>query len=91
MADPNTETTTVGGYGTLESPITIGGATTDVIGFYGTTPVDQGAAVTTVTTTPSTTTAPFGYCTSTQADAIVTAVNALIARLNVATGVGLIA
>lgn len=88
---PATTTTTVGGFGVLESPIQIGNATTDVVGFYGTTPVDQGAAVTTVTTTASTTTTPFGYCTSTQADAIVTAVNALIARLNVATGVGIIA
>lgn len=60
----------------------IGGATSDLVGFYGETPVDQGAAVTTVTTTAATsTTNAWGYSTSTQADGIVTAVNALISRL----------
>ncbi len=90
MADPNTVTTTVGGTN-VTSPVTIGSSTASLVGFYGATAVDQGAAVTTVTTTASTTSTPFGYSTSTQADAIVTAINALIARLNVATGVGLIA
>lgn len=60
----------------------IGSSATEKIGFYGATPVVQGAAVTTVTTTAATsTTNAFGYTTSTQADAIVTAVNALISRL----------
>ena len=58
----------------------LGQSTTDLISVYNVTPVAQGAAVTTVTTTASTTTTPYGY-TSTQADAIVTAVNALISRL----------
>lgn len=58
------------------------GTSGGLIGFYGTAPVAQGAAVTTVTTTAATsTTNAFGYTTSTQADALVTAVNALIARL----------
>lgn len=60
----------------------IGNSTSDLVGFYGETPVDQGAAVTTVTTDAATsTTNAWGYSTSTQADAIVTAVNALIGRL----------
>lgn len=60
----------------------IGGATTDLVGFYGETPVDQAAAITSVTTTAATsTTNAFGYATSTQADAIVTAVNAIIVAL----------
>lgn len=90
MADPNTETTTVGGVN-VSSPATIGSATTSLVGFYGSTAVDQGATVTTVTTTAATSTTPYGYSTSTQADAVVTAVNAIIARLVPTTGVGLIA
>lgn len=53
----------------------IGGASTDTIGFYGETPVDQGAAVTTLATTPT-------------ATDIATAVNSIISRLQ---DVGLIA
>jgi hypothetical protein len=53
----------------------------DLIGFYGTTPCDQPAAVTAVATTAATSSSPYGYSTSTQADAIVTAVNALITNL----------
>lgn len=77
---PNTETSLayLGG----GQPQYMGTATTDLLTFYGGTPVDQPAAVTTVTTTAATSTTPYGYATSTQADAIVTAVNALIARLN---------
>jgi hypothetical protein len=75
----------------LESPVNIGTATTSLVGFYGSTAVDQGATVTTVTTTAATSTTPYGYSTSTQADAVVTAVNAIIARLVPTTGVGLIA
>lgn len=65
----------------------LGQSTSDLISFYNVAAVAQGAAVTTVTTTASTTTTPYGY-TSTQADAIVTAVNAIISRLQT---VGLIA
>lgn len=46
----------------------IGGASTDKFAFYGETPVDQGAAVTTLATTPT-------------ATDIATAVNSIISRL----------
>lgn len=69
--------------------VQIGSATTDLVGFYGETPVDQAGAITTVTTDAATsTTNAFGYSTSTQADAIVTAVNALIAAVQ---GIGITA
>lgn len=67
----------------------LGSATTDKISFYGVTPVVQpsGAAqsavattaITTVVTTAATSTTPFGFSTSTQPNAIVAAVNSLIA------------
>lgn len=52
-------------------------------GFYGTTPIAQraGAAQAAVTTTASQTTTPYGFSTSTQADAIVTLVNELRASM----------
>jgi hypothetical protein len=60
----------------------IGGAATDLVGFYGVTPVDQAATFTSVTTTAATsTTNAYGYTTAAQADAIVTAVNAIIVAL----------
>jgi hypothetical protein len=59
-----------------------GRAAADLIGFYGTTPCNQPANVTSVTTTGSTsTTNAFGYTAAAQADAIVTAVNAIITNL----------
>ena len=58
----------------------LGSASSSLLAFYGGTAVDQPAAVTDVTTTASTTTTPYGY-TSTQADAIVASLNAVIARL----------
>lgn len=53
------------------------GATTDLNGWYGATPVVQPAATaqSAVTTTASTTTTPYGYTTSAQADGIVTLLN----------------
>lgn len=60
----------------------LGQSTADLVGFFGNTPVDQPAQVTSVNTTASTsTTNAFGYTTSTQADAIVTAINAIITNL----------
>lgn len=53
----------------------LGQSTSDLISFYGVTPVDQGAAVTTLATTPT-------------ATDIATAVNSIISRLQ---DVGLIA
>lgn len=55
--------------------IVIGRSSSDLVGFYGETPVDQGAAVTTLATTPT-------------ATDIAVAVNAIISRLQ---DVGLIA
>jgi len=56
-----------------------GATSTEKIGFYGTAPVALPAALRGIATTASTsTTLAFGYTTSTQADAIVTALNALI-------------
>lgn len=60
----------------------LGQLTTSKIGFFGTTPQVQLGAITTVTTTASSsTTNAFGYTTSVQADAIVTAINTLISRV----------
>lgn len=59
-----------------------GQSSTDLIGFYGKAPIVRPTAAVAVNTTASTsTTNAFGFTTSTQADAIVTAVNALIANL----------
>jgi hypothetical protein len=56
-----------------------GGAATDKLGCYGVTPVVQAASVATVTTTAATsTTNAYGYTTAAQADAIVTAINAVV-------------
>jgi len=65
----------------------LGGATTDKISFYGVTTIVQrsGAAQTAVATTVPTSTNPYGFSTSTQANAIVTLVNELRAAL-VASG-----
>lgn len=60
----------------------LGQSASDLIGFWGTAGVVQGATVASVNTTAATsTTNAFGYTTSTQADAIVTAINAIIVRL----------
>lgn len=74
----------------------IGQSATEKIAFYGATPVVQAstiasvttATLTTVTTDAATTTTPWGYSTSTQADAIVTLVNALATRAGVLTTQG---
>jgi hypothetical protein len=67
---------------TYNSPdgATMGKAATEKISFYGVTPVIQASAITAPVTTASTTTTPYGY-TSTQADAIVTSVRAIIVAL----------
>jgi hypothetical protein len=74
---------TSGGYSTGQS-------TTDLVTFYGGTPIVQPAAtaqsavattaITTVVTTASVQSSGFGYTTSTQAEAIVAAVNSLVSR-----------
>jgi hypothetical protein len=57
------------------------GRASQFIGMYGATPVARAAAITGPAATASTNVTPFGYTTSTQADAIVTAVNSIITAL----------
>lgn len=74
---------------------TLGLSTTELISFYGVTPVAQqsgaaqagvvSTAITTVTTTAATSTSPVGYSANAQADAIPTAINAVIARVALQT------
>ena len=61
----------------------LGQSATDLIAFYGGSPVAQRAAnnLAAITTTAATTTTPYGYSTSTQANAIVSALNEIIATL----------
>lgn len=60
----------------------LGQTSSSLIGFYGTTPKDRPDAVTALITTASTSTSSaFGYTTSTQCEAVTTAVNTIIARL----------
>ncbi len=60
---------------------TMGGNTTDLIAFYGAAPVVRAAAITLPAATASTNTTPYGYSTSAQADAIVTALRACLTAL----------
>lgn len=88
MSNPgpaSTQTTTYVGGG---SPTYVGTASTSYVSFFGESPVQQQAAITSVTTTGASSSTPFGYTTSTQADAIVTAVNSIITKLG---NLGLIA
>jgi hypothetical protein len=67
---------------TSQNRVNVGaGTTTGLMAFYGETPVDQAAAITHVGTTAVTTTTPFGFGTSTQATAIITAVNSMLTAL----------
>ena len=62
--------------------VCLGRAAADKIGFYGTTPVAQASTFTAVSTSSATsTTNAYGYESAAQADAIVTAVNAIITAL----------
>ena len=63
--------------------VNFGSASTDKLGFYGlTTPIVRPTGATSVTTTAATsTTNAYGYTTAAQADAIVTALNVVIANL----------
>ena len=61
---------------------TFGQSSTDKISFYNATPVVRPTKAVAATTTASTSTAnAYGYVTAAQADAIVTAVNAIIVNL----------
>lgn len=69
----------------VESPdgYRVGQSASSKVGFYGATPVAQRASASqaAVTTTAATTTSPWGFSTSAQADGIVTLVNELRAAL----------
>lgn len=67
---------------------TVGQSATDLVSFYGATPIDQAAAITSPGSTAATTTTPWGYGSSTQADAVVTSVRAILVALR---DVGIIA
>jgi hypothetical protein len=58
-----------------------GKSATSLISVFGATPADQAAHITSVSTAAATTSTPYGYAASTQADAIVTAVNAVLVAL----------
>jgi len=75
--------------GNTDPGVTLGRSTSSLVHLYGGTGVAQASAITSVGTTAATsTTNAFGYTTSTQADALVTAVNALLVA---ARNIGIIA
>ncbi len=76
-------TLTASGATTLNGTVELGNSTADAVGFYGVTGVTQltSASQAAVGVTGATSTTPFGYTTSTQANAIVTLVNELRADL----------
>lgn len=63
--------------------MTIGKSTTEKCSVYGVTPIVQrsGSTQAAVSTTAATSTSPYGFATSTQADAVVSLVNELRAAL----------
>ncbi len=83
MSNPGAASTVtsayVGGGGNL---VKVGNTTTDTIAFYGVAGATQASTISAVATTASSsTTNAFGYTTSTQADAIVSALNSVITAL----------
>ena len=77
---------------TSANSVNIGqGTTSGLMGFYGNTQVDQAAAIVAPGTTAATTTTPWGFATSTQADAVALAVANIVAALGSTSGVGLTA
>jgi hypothetical protein len=59
----------------------LGATAADLVGLYGVTGVVQAAAITAPAATGATSSSPFGYVGAAQADAIVTAVRAMITAL----------
>lgn len=59
----------------------LGQSATDKVSLYGVTPVVQASAITAPAATGSSNSSPYGFTTSTQADALVTAVRAIITAL----------
>ena len=60
----------------------IGGAATDLVAFHGATPVDQAAAIVSVSTSAAVSVCGYFAFTSAQANGLITAVNAILAALN---------
>lgn len=58
-----------------------GQTTSEKISMYGVTPVTQASAITSPGSTASTSSSPVGYGSTTQADAIVTAVRSIVTAL----------
>ena len=82
MSNPGAASTSSAVFVGGGAPARMGSATTDIIGFYGVAGVAQQTKATAVATTAaSSTTNAYGYTTAAQADAIVTAVNAIIVQL----------
>lgn len=77
VAAYNSVTATITGNSGYPDGYYVGKAATDYISHYGVTPVVQpsSASQAAVATTAATTTTPWGFTTSTQANAIVTLVN----------------
>lgn len=59
----------------------LGQSSSELIAFHGATPTDQYAAITSVSTSAPTSSSPFGFVTTAQLTALVTAVNSIIAAL----------
>ncbi len=70
----------VAGFGNSNGD-TLGGETSSLESFYGIAPVAQQAIGATAGTTAATSTTPFGFATSTQANATITLVEAIRAKL----------
>lgn len=68
--------------------IALGASASEKVGFYGVTPVIQASTTTAPVSTAATSTSPYGFATSTQADAIVTWVRAVDTALK---NIGIIA
>ena len=72
-------TLTVTGATTYSGSVSIGDSAADLIAFYGAAPVAQPAVLSAVTTTQPTATV-FGFTTTAQFNALIAAVNTLIAN-----------
>ena len=59
------------------SGTSLGKSATELVSAYGVTPVVQADNITAVATTAATSTSPWGFAGSTQANAIVTAINSI--------------
>lgn len=83
MSTPNTTTTSMIEYLGHGSPdgIVVGKTSESLVGFYGATPVALQTSPTAPATTAATSTSPWGFSGSTQANAVINAVVDIIAVL----------